>query len=140
MDRDIEGRKPIADDPLDILRLQIGEGGEIAVAKREPVVIVPNVEDLTEPLRIAIDEAEVAPIGTSTNPGWLEGEPDRIVEVVGAGRITYGRSPGFTRPYFSRASCSISESVLSFLASRSMRAFSVWSSSSCARALLVVSR
>ena len=42
-------------------------------------------------------------------PGVLGG----AVDVVGAGRITNGRSPGFTSPYFSRASRSISESVLS---------------------------
>ena len=52
-------------------------------------------------------------------PGVLGG----AVDVVGAGRITKGRSPGLTSPYFSRASRSISESVLSRFDSRAGFAF-----------------
>ena len=62
------------------------------------------------------------------------------VVAVGAGRITNGIWPGFTNPYFCRANRSISESVLSRFDSCASRAFSAWSTESCARALLVSSR
>ena len=72
VDRHVQGREPELDDPLDILRLEIGECGEVAVAEREPVVVVPDVQHVTQPVGQPIDEAEVTAVSAAPDPGRLE--------------------------------------------------------------------
>ena len=72
VDRHVERREPELDDPLDVLRLEIGERGEVAVAEREPVVVVPDVQHVAQPVGQAVDEAEVATVGAATDAGRLE--------------------------------------------------------------------
>ena len=69
---DIERRQAVLDDPVVIPRLQIGQRGEVAVAKRETVIVVADVERLAHALRIAIHEAEVAMVRAAPNTRRLE--------------------------------------------------------------------
>ena len=78
--RDVERRQPVRDDPLDVVRLEIGERREIAVAEREPVVVVADVQRLAKAGRIPLDEAEVAAVGAAADAGRLEREPHRLVQ------------------------------------------------------------
>ena len=59
--------------------LQIREGGEIAVAKGEPVVIVANVERRSQAGRIPVHEAEVAAIGAAADAWRLEPHAKRQI-------------------------------------------------------------
>ena len=78
MDRDIQRRQPVFDDALHVVGLQVGQRGEVAVAEREPVVVVPDVEDVTQAVGQPIHEAEVAAVGAAPNPRRLELYPDRL--------------------------------------------------------------
>ena len=73
----VQRGEPVLDDPLEIPRLQVGQRGEVAVAKREPVIVVPDVERLAHPLRVAIHEAEIAVVGAAPDPGWLQHDAHR---------------------------------------------------------------
>ena len=80
VDRHVERREPELDDPLDVLRLEIGERGEVAVAEREPVVVVPDVEHVAQPVGQAVDETEVAAVGAAPDAGRLERDAQRLTE------------------------------------------------------------
>src|SRR5687768_6258537 len=75
---DVEGRQAVAKDTLEVAVLQVRERGEIAVREREPIVIVANVERLSQATRQPLDEAELAPVRTATDGRRLQLEPDRI--------------------------------------------------------------
>ena len=78
--RDVERREPVLDDPLDVPRLEVGQRGEVAVAEREPVVVVADVEHFAQPLGKAVHEAEVAAVGAAADPRRLERDAQRLVE------------------------------------------------------------
>ena len=70
--RDVQRREAILDDPLHVPRLEVGQGGEVAVAERQPIVVVADVERPPQVRRVAVHEAEVAMIGAAADPGRLE--------------------------------------------------------------------
>ena len=80
MDRHVERRQPVFDDPLDVVRLEVGERGEVAVAEGEPVVVVPNVEHVAKAVGQAVHEAEVTAVGAAPDPGRLEADADRLAQ------------------------------------------------------------
>ena len=57
---------------------EVGERGEVAVAERQAVVVVPDVEHVAQPFGEAVHEAEVAAVGAAPDPGRLEREPERL--------------------------------------------------------------
>ncbi len=73
----VEGRKPVLHDARQVPGLEIRERGEIAVAKREPVIVVPDVQCLAQAERIPVHKAEVAVVGAAPDPGRLERHPHR---------------------------------------------------------------
>ena len=77
MHRHVEGRQPVFLDPVDVPLLQVGEGREVAIAEREAIVVVADVEDLPEPVRVSFHEAEVAPVGAAADPHRLHLDPHR---------------------------------------------------------------
>jgi hypothetical protein len=77
MDRDIEWREPVFHDPLDIVLLDIGQGCEVAVAEREPVVVVADIEDIAQAFGKAIDKTEVTAVGAAADAGRLQGDAER---------------------------------------------------------------
>ena len=62
------------------MRFEVGESGEVTVPEGEPVVVVADIEHLTEPIRQTIHEAEVAAVGTAPYPGWLERNTHRFAQ------------------------------------------------------------
>ena len=60
VDRDEEGPEALGEDALGIQLGESGEGGEVAVQEREPVVVVLEVEAASHPLGQLVDEAEGA--------------------------------------------------------------------------------
>src|SRR5262249_46242599 len=80
VDRDIQRREPVLDDPLNVLRLEVGEGGKIAILEREPVIVVPDVEHLPEPFGKAVDEAEIAAVGAAADSGRLHRYPEGLAQ------------------------------------------------------------
>src|SRR2546425_6406729 len=62
-------RSPVLDDPREVPRLEVRERGEIAIAEREAVVVIADVERLTHPLGGAVHEAEIAVIGATADAG-----------------------------------------------------------------------
>ncbi len=57
------------------MRLEVGQRRKVAIAEGEPVVVIPDVEDIAKAIGQSVDKAEVAAIGTASNPGRLEGDP-----------------------------------------------------------------
>ena len=78
MYRHVEGREPVFDDALLVTRLEIGERGEVAVLKGEPVVVVADVENLAQALRQPVDEAEITAIGAAADSWWLDRDAERL--------------------------------------------------------------
>ena len=60
VDADVQRPEPLADDPLEVGLGEAGQGREVPVEKRQPVVVVLQVEALAHPLRQLVDEAERA--------------------------------------------------------------------------------
>ncbi len=56
----LQRRQPLGDDPLEVGLGEAGEGGEVPVEERQPVVVVLEVEALPQPGRQLVDEAELA--------------------------------------------------------------------------------
>ena len=71
--RYVQRREPVLDDSLDVPRLQVGEGREVAVLERETVVIVADVQGLAQSLGEAVHEAEIAAVGTAADARPLKG-------------------------------------------------------------------
>ena len=78
MNRDVERRQPVLENAGDVLFLDVRERGEIAVGKRETVIVVADVEIFTESGRKAFDETELAAVGAAANVRRLEGEAERL--------------------------------------------------------------
>ena len=70
VDAHVQGRQPVFDDPLRVLLLEVGQGGEIAVAEGEPVVVIADVEHVPQPVRESVHEAEIAAVGAPANSLW----------------------------------------------------------------------
>jgi hypothetical protein len=51
VDRDVQGRKAVLEDPRDVALLHVGERREVAVGEGEAVVVVADVQRLPQPLR-----------------------------------------------------------------------------------------
>src|SRR5215207_10626444 len=75
---DVERREPVLENPRDVALLHVGERREVAVGEREPVVVVADVERLTQPLRKALDEAELALVRAAANHRRLELDAERL--------------------------------------------------------------
>ena len=75
--RDVQGRQPILDDALDVPRLQVREGGEIAVSERQTVVVVADVEGCPHLLGVPVHEAKVTMIGAAADARGFERNPHR---------------------------------------------------------------
>ena len=80
VDRHVERREPVLDDPLDVPRLQVGEGREVAVLEREAVIVVADVQRLAQTLGETVHEAEIAAVGAAADARPLEGDPHRHLE------------------------------------------------------------
>ncbi len=80
VDRNVEWRQPVLDDPLDVVRLEIGQGREVAVAERQPVIIIADVQHVPKTGRQPVHEAEVAAVGAAADPGGLDGDAHRLIE------------------------------------------------------------
>ena len=80
MHRDVERRQPVLDDALDVPGLEIREGCEVAVAEREPVVVVPDVEDVAQAVGQTVHEAEVAAVGAAADAGRLQRHAERLAQ------------------------------------------------------------
>jgi hypothetical protein len=72
VDGDVQRRQPILEDTAYVSRLQIGERGEIPVTKRQPVIVVPDVERIPEARGQTVHEAEIAAIGTPADGRRLQ--------------------------------------------------------------------
>jgi hypothetical protein len=75
VDRDVQWRQPVLQNPLHVPRLQVGECREVPVAEGEAVVVVPDVQRLPQPLRKAVHEAEVTPVGAAPDARRVELDP-----------------------------------------------------------------
>ncbi len=78
--RDVQRGEPVFDDPAHVLRLEIRQRGEVAVAEGEAVVIVPDVQDVTQAVGKPVHEAEIAAVGASPDARRLERNADRLAE------------------------------------------------------------
>src|SRR6476661_33441 len=78
VDRYIQGREPVFDNALDVVRLEVGESSEVPIAEGETVVVVADIQHLTKPGGQPIHEAEVAAVGAAPNAGWLEAQAKGI--------------------------------------------------------------
>src|SRR5512133_2882524 len=74
VDRYIQGGEPIFDNALDVVRLEVRESSEVPIAEGETVIIVADIQHLTQSGRQPIHKAEVAAIGAAPNAGWLEAQ------------------------------------------------------------------
>ena len=78
VDRDVERREAVLEDPRDVALLHVGERREVAVGERQPVVVVAHVERLPETLRESLDEAELALVGAAADRRRLELDAERL--------------------------------------------------------------
>ena len=58
--RHVQRRETVFDDSRRVPRLEVGEGGEVAVAKRQPIIVVADIQRRPQAIRVAVDEAEIA--------------------------------------------------------------------------------
>ena len=75
--RHVQRREAVLDDPLLVPGLQVREGREIAVAERQAVVVIADVERRPHRLRIPVHKTEVAVIGAAADTRGLERHPHR---------------------------------------------------------------
>jgi len=73
----VQGREPVLHDARQVPRLEVREGRKIAVAEREPVVVVADVQSLAQSQRVAVHEAEIAVVGAAPDARRLERHPHR---------------------------------------------------------------
>jgi len=67
-------------DPLLVMRLQVGQRGEVAVTEGEAVVVVPDIEHVAEAVGQPIHEAEVAAVRAAADPGRLQRHAQGLVQ------------------------------------------------------------
>jgi hypothetical protein len=75
VDRNVQRGEPVFDDSLDIAGFEVGKSGEVAVPERQPIVVIADVEHVSEPVRQAVDKAEITAVGAAADAGRLEGNP-----------------------------------------------------------------
>ena len=63
VDRDVERRQALRDDPLERGLVEIAERDVVAVQERQPEIVVLHVQTLAHALRKLVDEAEHALVG-----------------------------------------------------------------------------
>jgi hypothetical protein len=51
VDRYIQWRQAVLDNPADVRSLEVGQGRKVSIPKGKPVVIVADVQDLPQPIR-----------------------------------------------------------------------------------------
>ena len=81
VDRDVKGRQPLVDHPLEVHFRETRERREVAVEEREPVVVVLHVQVAPQPLGQLVDEAELAVVVASAHAVEDRGrdlEPERL--------------------------------------------------------------
>lgn len=81
MDRDVQGRNPFPDNPLDIPPAQVGQGDVIAVEKGKAVIIVLDIEGLPQIWRLLVNKAEDALIAALSGP-QLKFQPQIFLVVL----------------------------------------------------------
>ena len=64
VDAHVQRRQPLGDDPFEVEFGEPGEGGEVPVEERQPVVVVLQVEAGAQVRRQLVDEAELAVVVT----------------------------------------------------------------------------
>ena len=77
MHRHVQRRQPVLDDSLEVPRFQVGQRREVAVTEGQPVIVVPDVQGLSQAGGIAVYKAEVAVIRAAPDPGRLEHDAHR---------------------------------------------------------------
>ena len=82
----VQRRQPILHDPVEVPGLQIRERRKVAIAERQAVIVVADVERLPQAVWVAVHKAEIAVIRTAPDPGRFEGhahrQPFRALDVV----------------------------------------------------------
>jgi hypothetical protein len=78
--RHVERRQPVPDDPVDVVLLEVGQRGEIAVAEGEPVIVVADVEHLPNAVGVPLHETEITAIGAAADPGRLDRHAEGFVD------------------------------------------------------------
>src|SRR2546426_12688761 len=68
---------PVLHDPREVTRLEVGQRGEVAVAKREAVIVVADVQGLAHALRVAVHKTEVAVVGAAPDARRLQHDAQR---------------------------------------------------------------
>jgi hypothetical protein len=75
--RDVEGREPLVEDPLEVGVGEVREGDEVPVHEREDVVVILDEELAAHALRVLVDEAEDAVVVAALRLPRLELRPER---------------------------------------------------------------
>ena len=81
------GDRPSVDDPLEVGLGEAGQGGEVAVQERQPVVVVPHVQAAAHALGQLVDEAELAVVVAGPHPveqGGVDLEAERLAALAGS--------------------------------------------------------
>ena len=68
MDADVQRRQPLGHDPFQVGLGEPGEGREVPVQERQPVVVVLEVQRSPHSLRQLVDEAELAVVVARADP------------------------------------------------------------------------
>ncbi len=91
VDRDEQRAQPLGQDPLEVHLGESGQGGEVAVQERQPVVVVLHRQAAPHALGELVDEAELAVVVARADP-VEHGRGDLDAERLA--RPPCGRSPG----------------------------------------------
>ena len=81
VDRDVQRRQALVDDTFEVRLGEAGEGREVAIEERQPVVVVFYVQAPAHALWKLVDEAELAVVVTSADAiedGGRDLEPERL--------------------------------------------------------------
>jgi hypothetical protein len=82
VDRNIKGREPLGDDPVQVFAADIGKGYVVAVEEGEAVVLILYVQRSPKPLGKLVDEAEDTFVPTLGRCGWSKDEAQGFVAVT----------------------------------------------------------
>jgi hypothetical protein len=86
VDADVERAEPLGQDPFEVGLGEPGEGGEVPVQERQPVVVVLEVEAAAQARRQLIDEAELAVVVAGAHPveqGRVHLDAQRLARPLG---------------------------------------------------------
>ena len=76
--RHVERREAIFEDAVDVALLHVRQRREVAIRKRQPVIVVADVQVFPQSLRQPLDEAELAPIRASAHGRRHQLDTDRL--------------------------------------------------------------